>query len=166
MVLGPRGLARNNGVRRIAEHQMLMAVLSTQSWTQSLASIPFNINSIFTMYSRFYGVISEFALSGCLEWTHLHITSSSRSHCGAQGWYLSFMIIFTAGRTPWTGDQPVARPLPLHRAKQTQNEHTHTQTSMPWVGLDPTILASERAKTVHASDRSATVTGTPLIALK
>jgi hypothetical protein len=30
---------------------------------------------------------------------------------------------------------------------------------MPWVGLEPTIPASERAKTVHALDRSATVTG-------
>jgi hypothetical protein len=30
---------------------------------------------------------------------------------------------------------------------------------MPLVGLEPTIAASERAKTVHALDRSATVTG-------
>jgi hypothetical protein len=30
---------------------------------------------------------------------------------------------------------------------------------MPWVGNEPTILASELAKTVHALDRSAAVTG-------
>jgi hypothetical protein len=30
---------------------------------------------------------------------------------------------------------------------------------MPRAGLEPTITASERAKTVHALDRSATVTG-------
>jgi hypothetical protein len=30
---------------------------------------------------------------------------------------------------------------------------------MPWVGFEATIPASERAKTVHALDRSATVTG-------
>jgi hypothetical protein len=30
---------------------------------------------------------------------------------------------------------------------------------MPLVEFEPTILASERAKTVHALDRSATVTG-------
>jgi hypothetical protein len=30
---------------------------------------------------------------------------------------------------------------------------------MPWFGLEPTISASERAETVHALDRSATVTG-------
>jgi hypothetical protein len=31
---------------------------------------------------------------------------------------------------------------------------------MPWVGFEPTVPASERAKTVHALERSATVTGT------
>jgi hypothetical protein len=30
---------------------------------------------------------------------------------------------------------------------------------MPSLGFEPTIPASERAKTVHALDRSATVTG-------
>jgi hypothetical protein len=30
---------------------------------------------------------------------------------------------------------------------------------MPWVGFEQTIPASEQAKTVHALDRSATVTG-------
>jgi hypothetical protein len=30
---------------------------------------------------------------------------------------------------------------------------------MPWMGFEPTIPASERAKTVHVLDRSATVTG-------
>jgi hypothetical protein len=55
------------------------------------------------------------------------------------------------------GDQPVARPLPAHRTAQTQNKRT--QTSMPQVGLEPTIPVFERAKTVHGSDRAATVTG-------
>jgi hypothetical protein len=66
---------------------------------------------------------------------------------------------FTDGRTPWTGDQLVAWPLPKHRTTQTQkNAHIH-QTSMPWVGSEPMIPASERAKIVHALDCSATVTG-------
>jgi hypothetical protein len=30
---------------------------------------------------------------------------------------------------------------------------------MPYVGFEPTITGSERAKAVHALDRSATVTG-------
>jgi hypothetical protein len=31
---------------------------------------------------------------------------------------------------------------------------------MTWVGFEPTITASERAKIVHALDRATTVTGT------
>jgi hypothetical protein len=68
-----------------------------------------------------------------------------------------FLILYTVGRTPWTGDQPVARPLPTHGTTQTQNKHI--QTSMPLVGFEPTIPAFERAKTVHALDRAATVIG-------
>jgi hypothetical protein len=37
---------------------------------------------------------------------------------------------------------------------------------MTEAGFEPTITAIERAKTVHASDRSATVTGPFLILLK
>jgi hypothetical protein len=40
----------------------------------------------------------------------------------------------------------------------TVNAYTH-QTSMTWVGFESTIPASERAKTVHALNRAATVTG-------
>jgi hypothetical protein len=42
--------------------------------------------------------------------------------------------------------------------KHRINTYTH-QTSMPWLGFKPTIPASERAKTVHALDGSAAVTG-------
>jgi hypothetical protein len=41
----------------------------------------------------------------------------------------SFLFLYTVGRTPWTRNQPVARPLPTHRTKQTQNKRK--QTSMP-----------------------------------
>jgi hypothetical protein len=38
-----------------------------------------------------------------------------------------FLDHFTDGRIPWTGDQLVARPLPIYRITQTQkNAHTHT----------------------------------------
>jgi hypothetical protein len=41
-----------------------------------------------------------------------------------------------------------------------KQENTYTyQTSMPWVGYETTIPASERVKTVQCLDRSATVTG-------
>jgi hypothetical protein len=45
--------------------------------------------------------------------------------------------------------------------KHRINTYTH-RTSMPSMGFEPTIPASERAKTVHALDRSATVTGSLL----
>jgi hypothetical protein len=69
----------------------------------------------------------------------------------------SFLIIYTVGRTPWTGHQPVARPLPIHRTTQTQNKRA--KTSIPLVGFEPTTLVFERAKTVHALDRAATEVG-------
>jgi hypothetical protein len=61
------------------------------------------------------------------------------------------------GRTPWTGDQSVARPLPTHREKQTQNKRT--QASKLRVGFEPTIQMFERTKTARALDRAITVTG-------
>jgi hypothetical protein len=71
------------------------------------------------------------------------------------GRFFSFLILYTVGRALWTGDQPVTRPLPVHRTTQTQNKHT--QTSMPWVWFEPTTPVFKRAKTVHALDCAATV---------
>jgi hypothetical protein len=68
-----------------------------------------------------------------------------------------FLILYVVGRTPWTGDQPVVRPLPTHRTTQTQNKRK--QTFMPRVELEPTITAFELAKTVYALDRAVTVIG-------
>jgi hypothetical protein len=51
-------------------------------------------------------------------------------------------------------DQPVAR----HRATQAENKRIH-QLSMPWVGFEPTLPASERAERVNALHRADTVTG-------
>jgi hypothetical protein len=53
------------------------------------------------------------------------------------GHFFSFLILYTVGRTPWTGDQLVAGPLPTHRTTQIQNKGT--QTSMLGVGFEPTI---------------------------
>jgi hypothetical protein len=75
------------------------------------------------------------------------------------GHFFSFVILYTIGRTPWTGDQPVARPLPTHR---TQTQNKRTQTSMPRVEFEPTTPVFEQAKTVHAVDRAATVIALPL----
>jgi hypothetical protein len=71
-------------------------------------------------------------------------------------WALS-QKLYTICRTPWTSDQPIARPLPTQRTTQIQNKRT--QKFMPQAGFERTIPAFERAKTGHALDRSATVIG-------
>jgi hypothetical protein len=70
--------------------------------------------------------------------------------------FSNFLILYTVDMTPWTGYQPVTKPLPTLRTTQTQNKRT--ETSMPWVGFEPTISAFERDETVHAVDRAATGT--------
>jgi hypothetical protein len=62
---------------------------------------------------------------------------------------------YTDGRTPWTRDHPVARPLPTHRRTQRINANAHYAL----VGLEPTIPAFNGAKTVHALERAVTVIG-------
>jgi hypothetical protein len=87
-------------------------------------------------------------LSVCLVYLAIHGSIVLLLNLGR---FFRFLIMYTVGRTPWTGDQPVARPLP------TQNKRT--QTSMPRVGFEPTIPAFERAKTVHALDRAVSLIG-------
>jgi hypothetical protein len=70
---------------------------------------------------------------------------------------LSVSQFIYSRKIPWTGDQTVARPLPRRRTTQTQNKRR--QTCMPRVGFELTIPAFERAKTVNASDRAATLIG-------
>jgi hypothetical protein len=41
-------------------------------------------------------------------------------------------LFYTDGRTPWTSDQSVARPLPTHRTTQTENKRTHRHPSFEW----------------------------------
>jgi hypothetical protein len=69
---------------------------------------------------------------------------------------LSFLIMHTVGRTPWTWDQPVERPLSIY-ITETQNQRI--QTSKPRVGFKPTTPVFERVKTVHALDRVTTLIG-------
>jgi hypothetical protein len=72
--------------------------------------------------------------------------------------FFSFLILYTVGRTPWMGDQPVARPLPTHRT-QTQNKRTpYRHPCLEW-DSNATISAFEGAKAVHALDCATTVSG-------
>jgi hypothetical protein len=73
------------------------------------------------------------------------------------GRFFSFLILYTFGRIPWTGDQPVIRPLPTRKTKQTQTKRTQTFMSQAWFETATPVF--ERAKAVHALDHAATVIG-------
>jgi hypothetical protein len=68
------------------------------------------------------------------------------------GRVFSFLILYRVGRTPWTGDRPVARLLPTHRI----NAHRH-----PWLEWDsnPQSQHSSERRQIMAFDRAATVIG-------
>jgi hypothetical protein len=73
-------------------------------------------------------------------------------------WLLfQFLSVYEVGNLPSTGDQPFARPLPTRRTTQTETKRP--ETSMPWMGIEPTIPVFERVRTVHALDCAATVIG-------
>jgi hypothetical protein len=65
------------------------------------------------------------------------------------GQFFSFLIFYTAGRTPWTEGQPFARPLPAHRTAYIQNRRTRihassgirTHDSSSWAGKDSSCLS-------------------------
>jgi hypothetical protein len=76
--------------------------------------------------------------------------------------FFPFLNSYTVGRPPWTGDQPVKRPLPTCRTTQTKNKRTDIHASK---GFEPTIRAFERAKTVHTLDSAATVIGVFMLSL-
>jgi hypothetical protein len=94
--------------------------------------------------------------SVCFSYTYLHMylfIYSSAALLLDLASLFSFLIMYTDSRTPWKGDQHVARPLSTHRTIEIQNKHI--QTSMSRVGFEPMIPVFERAKTVDALDRAA-----------
>jgi hypothetical protein len=78
---------------------------------------------------------------------------------GCRGFSFYSFNHFTDGRTPWRViSSSKGLYLNTWQHKHRINTYTH-QTSMPWLGFEPTIPASERANTVHPLDRSVIVTG-------
>jgi hypothetical protein len=99
-----------------------------------------------------YIILDTYYLSVYLPSIYLWLYSP----CGP--WQLfQFLNLYTVGRTSWTGDQSLARPLPAHMTTQTQNKRT--QTSISRVGFEHTFPVFERAKKVHSLGRAATVIG-------
>jgi hypothetical protein len=56
----------------------------------------------------------------CLQTTVIYLSMA------LQPWWtladFQFLNLYTVGRTPWTRDQPVARPLRTHRTAQTEKK--------------------------------------------
>jgi hypothetical protein len=74
--------------------------------------------------------------------TNLSIYGSTVLFVGPGRLY-SFLILYTVGRTPLKGDQPVARPLPTHRTTQTHKKtHTDIHASSGIRTPDPSVRAS------------------------
>jgi hypothetical protein len=69
------------------------------------------------------------------------------SPCGP--WPLfQFLNLYTAGRTPWTGHQPVARPLPTYRTTQYRiNAHGHP--CLEWDSNTRSQCSSGRGRFMH-----------------
>jgi hypothetical protein len=60
--------------------------------------------------------------------------------------FFSFLILYIVGRIPWTGEQPVARPLPTQRTIQThiQKKEKHKHPCLEWYSNPrPSVWARE-----------------------
>jgi hypothetical protein len=65
-------------------------------------------------------------------------------------------ILYTVGRTPWTGISPPQGRY-IYMTIQTQLTHRNIRISSGIRTLEPTKPVFERTKTVHALDRVVTV---------
>jgi hypothetical protein len=68
---------------------------------------------------------------------------------------LELWTLQTVGRTPWTGDQNFAKPLPTQDKTNTEQ----TQISVPRMRFEPTIPVFEQAKLYRSLSRATTVIG-------
>jgi hypothetical protein len=66
-------------------------------------------------------------------------------------------MLYTVGRTPWTGIS--TSPERYYAQHSTDTECEHTQTSVPRAVFEPTTPAFEQAKTIHGLERGVTFIG-------
>jgi hypothetical protein len=63
------------------------------------------------------------------QWRNLIIATYLRIYASTallldHGGFHFLLYFYSVGRTTWQGDQPVARPLPTHRAARTEKTQT------------------------------------------
>jgi hypothetical protein len=73
--------------------------------------------------------LSSFLLQECD--THvIHTSTALQLFVGPWPLFQFRNLFYTDGRALWTSDQPVARPLPIHRTTQTKNKRTHKHSCL------------------------------------
>jgi hypothetical protein len=95
---------------------------------------------------------SAYTKTTYLECKHIHIQNRVFLHSSmalqpfVRPWpLLQFRnLIYTDGRTPWTGNQAVARSLPIHRTTQTQNKRIYRYQCLEWDSNPRSQRPSER----------------------
>jgi hypothetical protein len=85
------------------------------NWSLTMKMQPFA-----DLHHRFLLLITSFIS------VYTFFFNGSSSPFRALAFYSVPKTFFTVGRTAWTSDQLVARPLPKHRTTQTQNKRIHT----------------------------------------
>jgi hypothetical protein len=73
-----------------------------------------------------------------------------------------FLNPYILGTTLWTGDQPVAKPLPTHRTTQTEETHTDIHASSGIRTYDPNVRAGEDGSCLRQRGRCDRLHGTIL----
>jgi hypothetical protein len=135
--------------RRVVDMKLILKIYGVRIWSEFMSQGEVHWRTLVKIDEHPYTIILIYSF-----FLYRNLTVSRFSF---------FFGSYTLSRTTLTSDRSVTRPVPEYRTTQTQNNastHTYTHThhtSIPEVGFEPTITASEGAKTVHASDRSATV---------
>jgi hypothetical protein len=95
------------------------------------------ISKSFDITYCLYATIHSSIHSFIHQWLHSPLFCS--------GLFFSFVIFsHKDGRIPWTGDQPVARPLPTHRTTEPQNKRTNRHPCLEWDSNPRSQRSSER----------------------
>jgi hypothetical protein len=105
---------------------------------------------------RMFGSMARLPQYVFIAWCSVYCHSND-SRSRPSDLFVTFLYNRHFSRSPWMGDRQIASPLP------TQNSTTHKKcghTSMPRPGIEPTVPAFDRCKTIRALDRAATGAGT------
>jgi hypothetical protein len=119
------------------------------------------------VFSEYFGLPRQFSFHRLLHNHHHHHHHQLSSAVGTIG---QLVADVPSGLSLTPPQEEEKNPLipeligDTNMYKTQKNTHTHKHpTSMPRVGFEHTIPASERAKTVHALNCSVTVTGLSVI---